>query len=244
MEDAGFDVGFQVGQTDTMYTLWKLYDRGQIIDRLHVVCPGHGFKKTSLKIQMLVSWVQSEDIGVNPDITGRIQSYSGARLDTAPIEFRNDHNSRLVFLSTLPIFIYGEYHSKTVVEMELLCYREHRSGLKVPTGAGYKPNRGDRLIGFSYEQMMQMYFAGSRAGFHSGQIDKMRVLWKLYDREHVVDRLDIVCPGHGYTKDSLKIPMLVLWIQNEDINQNQEILQKIQSYSDLRLYKMPTEKEE
>ena len=127
--------------------------------------------------------------------------------------------------------------------MEWLCYREHRSGLKVRTDARYKADRGDRLIGFSYKQMKQMYFAGSRAGFHAGQLDDMNVLWKLHNREQIVDRLDIVCPGHGFTKHSLKIPLLVLWIQNEDITQNQKILRRIQSYSDLRLYKMPTEKE-
>ena len=127
--------------------------------------------------------------------------------------------------------------------MECLWYREHRSGLKVPTGVGYKPDRGDRLIGFSYKQMEQMHFTGSRAGFHAGQLNTMRFLWKLYDREQIADRLDVLCPGHEYTKYSLKIPMLVLWIQNEDIYQHQEILQKIQSYSDARLLKRPTEKE-
>ena len=94
MNHAGFEAEFDGWQIDTMHTLWKLYDRGQIVDRLNVVCPGHGFKKTSRKIPMLVLWIQNEDIFENPEITGRWQSYSNARLDKAPIEKQNPSKKR------------------------------------------------------------------------------------------------------------------------------------------------------
>ena len=35
-----------------LYILWRLYDREEIVDRLDVVCPGHGFVKTGRKIRM------------------------------------------------------------------------------------------------------------------------------------------------------------------------------------------------
>ena len=122
--------------------------------------------------------------------------------------------------------------------MEDLLYRQHRSGLNVR----YTPNRGDRLIGYSYAQREQMQIAGDEAGFDVGQIDDMLTLWKLYNREKIVNRLNVVCPGHAFGKTSLKIPMLILWIQHEDIGENQEILRKIRSYSDKRLDHVPTKK--
>ena len=154
-------------------------------------------------------------------------------------EFYNDHNSRSVFWSKLSIFIrYGLPLSG------MTRYRKHRSGLKVPIDVVYTPNRGDRLIGYSYKQMQQMEHACFEAGFNGGQMSTIHTLWKLYDRGQIVDKLNVVCPGHGYKKTSLKTPMLVLWIQNEDINQNQEIIGRIRSYSYARMTKAPTRKEE
>ena len=126
--------------------------------------------------------------------------------------------------------------------MEWLWYREHRSGLKVPTDVRYKPDRGNRLIGFSYEQLEQMEEEGEEAGLDVGQIDTMTILWKIYDRGQIVDRLNVLCPGHRFTKRSLKIPMLILWLQNEDTTKNPEIIRKIRSYPIARLDKMPTKK--
>ena len=120
--------------------------------------------------------------------------------------------------------------------MQWLDHREHRSGLKVPTNVPpYRPDRGDRLIGYSAKQVRQMGQAGSAAGFEGGQMVDMSQLWKLYDREQICDRLNVVCPGHGYKKTSDKIPMLILWIQHEDIMDNPEILRKIRSYAPARL---------
>ena len=122
--------------------------------------------------------------------------------------------------------------------MHWFYYREHRSGLKVPTDVPpYKPDRGDRLIGYSAKQRRQMAHTGLAAGFDTGQIALMRQLWKIYDRGQIVNRLDVVCPGHGYKETSLKTSMLILWIQHEDITKNPEILRKIQSYPPKRLYR-------
>ena len=122
--------------------------------------------------------------------------------------------------------------------MQWLYHREHRSGRKVPTGVPpYKPDRGDRLIGYSAKQIRQMDRAGDAAGFDAGQMALMRQLSKLYDRGQIVNRLDIVCPEHGYKGTSHKIPMLVLWMQNEDIVENPEILRKIRSYPHKRLHR-------
>ena len=120
--------------------------------------------------------------------------------------------------------------------MQWLHHREHRSGLKVPTDVPpNKPDRGDRLIGYSEKQARQMGLAGCAAGFDAGQMSDMRALWKLYDREQIFDRLNVLCPGHGYKKTSNKPPMLVLWIQHEDILENPEILHRIRSYGPARL---------
>lgn len=127
--------------------------------------------------------------------------------------------------------------------MQWLYHREHRSGRKVPTGVPpYKPDRGDRLIGWSAKQSRQMGQAAQTAGFDAGQLGMMSQLWKLYDRGQIVDRLNVVCPGHPYKQTSAKTPMLVLWIQNEDIVENPEILRKIRSYAPKRLCRNSAEK--
>ena len=121
--------------------------------------------------------------------------------------------------------------------MQWLYHRKHRSGLKVPTDVSpYKPDRGDRLIGYSLKQRERMDRTGHAAGLTQVQIiGDMYDLWKLYDREQIVNRLDSLCPEHGYTKTSDKSQMLALWVQHEDICENPEILRKIRSYDPIRL---------
>ena len=84
--------------------------------------------------------------------------------------------------------------------------------------------------------------AGYKAGLDGGQVGGIQKLWKLYDREEIVDRLNVLCPGHGFTKDSLKTPMLILWIQNEAIANNAEAKRRISCYPSAWLYRIPPER--
>ena len=83
-----------------------------------------------------------------------------------------------------------------------------------------KPER-TRLIGYSLEQSLQMNIQADDAGLDVGDLVDMRSLWKLYDIGQIERKLDVICPGHGFTSRGPKIPMLIKWIQNEDLVKNQ-----------------------
>ena len=122
--------------------------------------------------------------------------------------------------------------------MQSVRHREHRSGLKVITSVQYRaPRRG--LIGYSYEQEQAMRTAAYEAGINVVRTREVLYLWKLQSREEIVNKLNVLCPGHGFTKDSLKIPMLILWMQNEDIKKNPVVIRKARSYSGKRLTHCP-----
>ena len=125
--------------------------------------------------------------------------------------------------------------------MQSLWHRQHRSGLEVKTSIKYRPRRRG-LIGYSYEKRKKIAMAGYKAGLDGGQVGGIQKLWKLYDREEIVDRLNVLCPGHGFTKNSLKTPMLILWIQTEAIANNAEAKRRISGYPSARLYRIPPER--
>ena len=122
--------------------------------------------------------------------------------------------------------------------MQSVSHREHRSGLKVITNVQYTAQRRG-LISYSYEQEQAMETAAYEAGIDVVRTQHVLYLWKLHNREEIVSKLNVICPGHGFTKDSLKIPMLILWIQNEDILKNPVIIRKTRSYSFKRLDHCP-----
>lgn len=123
--------------------------------------------------------------------------------------------------------------------MPYFWYREHRSGLKVPTNIQHQTNRRDALIGCSAEQSDTMAMACCQAGLF-GLMLRIHGLWRLYDKEELVDRLNVLCPGHGFTKRSHKTPMLILWMQNEDMKNNPEVMRKIRKYPEDKLFGVPT----
>ena len=122
--------------------------------------------------------------------------------------------------------------------MQSVSHREHRSGLKVITNVQYRPQRRG-LIGYSYEQEQAMKTAAYEAGIDVVRTQDVLYLWKLYNREEIVNKLNVICLGHGFTKNSLKIPMLILWMQNEDVIKNPVIIRKARSYSEKRLSHCP-----
>lgn len=125
--------------------------------------------------------------------------------------------------------------------MQSLWHRQHRSGLKVPTFDTYRAKRKG-LIGYSHKKRKEIAMAGYKAGLDSGQVIGIQKVWKLYDREEIVNRLNVLCPGHEFTKVSLKIPMLILWIQNEDIANNAEAKRRIARYPSAKLFHVPPER--
>lgn len=126
--------------------------------------------------------------------------------------------------------------------MQRLWHREHRSGLKVPTNLEYKPERGHHLIGYSFKKRKEIAKEGFKAGCTGAQVNQMQEIWKVYDRKQLVARLDVICPGHGYRAYSHKIPMMILWVQNENIRNNREVMRKIRSYSHSQMYHCPPER--
>ena len=101
-----------------------------------------------------------------------------------------------------------------------------------------KPER-TKLIGRSEEQHLQMEIQGSDAGLRTGGLLRLDDLWKLYDIGQIKDKLDVICPGHGFTLKGHKIPMLIMWVQNEDLLQNQAFLQRVRSYPRERMSHVP-----
>ena len=86
--------------------------------------------------------------------------------------------------------------------------------------------------------------SGYKAGLDGGQVDDMHNLWKLYNREEIVDKLNVLCPGHGFTKESLKIPMLILWLQNEDVCDDPDFMRKVRFYGYVRMDRCPPKKKD
>ena len=100
------------------------------------------------------------------------------------------------------------------------------------TDLPYKPKRRE-IIGLSYEQ-----FRAIRKIWDQRPVPKsverlparaMGELWKLYDRIEIVQKLDVLCPGHGFTKTSHKIPMLVKWVQHQAKRDDPEFIRRCRS---------------
>lgn len=108
-------------------------------------------------------------------------------------------------------------------------FRKHRSGRLVRTDLQYKPTRRG-IIGKSQNIKDQFLAFGDSCSndpnFNSLNMDPettMRTWWRLFDKGEILEKLDALCPAHGYNMRTRKIPMLLKWVQLQKSSDDPEV---------------------
>ena len=104
----------------------------------------------------------------------------------------------------------------------MVSVRKHRSGRSVRTDIPYKPKRTGLIpISEGTEDLL-----AGRAGSDRKRYFNLIELWQLYDRVEIIERLDVLCPGHGLKANGPKIPMLMKWTECQRMSDNPEAMER------------------
>lgn len=120
----------------------------------------------------------------------------------------------------------------------VFSYRKHRSGRLVRTDQPYRPKKREN-IGFTLEQRREFDRAARLGGIPNGS--QIRKLWKIYNKKEIIQKLDTLCPNHGFTDKSPKTPMLVMWLQHLPWKENKEALKRFRYLTIVQRWSGPEE---